>query len=54
MDQQTTVEFLIPADVLQAVVDYLGQRPWKEVARVMPELMQLRMHEKEKKKTEED
>ena len=35
--------FSIPSDVLQAVVDYLASRPYKEVGGVMPKLVSLPM-----------
>jgi len=34
-------KYIIDADVLQAVVNYLAARPWKEVAGVMPKLLEL-------------
>lgn len=34
--------FLIPADLLQAIVEYMSERPWKEVGRAMPQLLALK------------
>lgn len=34
--------FLIPADLLQAIVEYMSERPWKEVGGAMPRLLTLK------------
>lgn len=34
--------FIIPSNLLQAVLDYLAARPYKEVAGAVPQLMNLR------------
>jgi hypothetical protein len=37
-------KYLIDADILQSVIDYMAMRPWKEVAGVMPKLLDLERH----------
>ena len=34
--------FVIPAGLLQAVIDYLAARPYKEVAGALPQLLNLK------------
>jgi hypothetical protein len=38
---------LIPASLLQAVINYMAERPWKEVGNAMPQLMALKPATKE-------
>lgn len=38
---------LIPAGLLQSVIDYMAERPWKEVGRAMPQLLALKPAPKE-------
>lgn len=38
---------LIPAELLQGVINYMAERPWKEVGRAMPQLMALKPAPKE-------
>lgn len=48
MDQLTPRELqpddlmLIPAELLQAVITYMADRPWKEVGNAMPKLLALK------------
>jgi hypothetical protein len=44
---QTEPTFLIPASLLQAVVNYLAQRPYAEVAQAMGALKALKRHDVE-------
>jgi hypothetical protein len=44
---QTEPTFLIPASLLQAVVNYLAQRPYAEVAQAMDALKALKRHDVE-------
>ncbi len=32
---------LIPAGLLQSVINYMAERPWKEVGKALPELLAL-------------
>jgi hypothetical protein len=44
---QTEPTFLIPASLLQALVNYLAQRPYAEVAQAMDALKALKRHDVE-------
>jgi hypothetical protein len=38
-------EFIIPASLVQAVANYLSQKPYREVAEMLAAFMNLRPHE---------
>ena len=40
--------YLIPAGLLQGVLDYMVQQPWKDVANAVPQLMALKPVEDKK------
>jgi len=44
---QSEPAFLIPASLLQALVNYLAQRPYAEVAQAMDALKALKRHDVE-------
>ena len=44
---QSENNYLIPASLLQAIVNYLAQRPYAEVAQAMDALKTLPRHEPE-------
>lgn len=45
MENQTPIEYIIPADLLEGVKAYLMKRPWEEVAGAMPKLLALKPYE---------
>jgi len=39
---ETPTAYVIPADLLEGLKNYLMERPWREVAGAMPRLMELK------------